>query len=198
MNKTPDGPPDRPGFLFPSLICRTFVRPVGHPPVRQKPRSTHGIPAGDLPCARSPVPRTASLLGSSRASEALFHARYPCRSPFRAPEARFHARHPCGDPSVRQKPRSTHGIPAGDLPCARSPVPRTASLLGSSRAPEALFHARYPCRRPFRAPEAPFHARYPCGVPSVRQKPCSTHGIPAGDLPCARSPVPRTEAVHGD
>ena len=169
--------------------------PCWDPHVRQKVGFTHGIPPESLPCARSPVPRTASRRSPFCASKALFHARYPCRRPSCASEAPFHARHPCWDPPVRQKPRSTHGIPAESLLCVKSPVSRTTSRRSPSRASKALFHARYPCRSPSCASEGRFHARHPAGVPSVRQKVGSTHGIPAGDLPCARSPVPRTASL---
>ena len=175
-------------FYFFFSFAGPFVRPVGHPPVRQKPRSTHGIPAGDLPCARSPVPRTASCRSPFRASEGRFHARHPCWDPHVRQKVGFTHGIPAGVPSVRQKVGSTHGIPAG-VPSVRQKPGSTHGILPESLPCVRRSVSRTTSRRsPSRAPEAPFHARYPCGVPSVRQKPCFTHGIPVGDPPVRQNP----------
>ena len=47
-----------------------------------------------------------------------------------------------------------------------------------------------------RARKRRIHARHPAGVPSVRQKPCFTHGILPETLQCVRSPVPRTVSLR--
>ena len=97
---------------------------------------------------------------------------------------------------MRQKVGFTHGIPAGTLTCARRSVSRTASRRSPSRAPEAPFHARHPAGVPSVRQKPCFTHGIPVGDPPVRQKPRSTHGIPAGILPCARSPVPRTVSLR--
>ena len=128
----------------PGPLLRQTPGPVSDSSVRQKAGSAHGVPAGAVPCVRSPfplttsspesfpcvrrpIPRTASPPELLRASEGRFRARHPRRSlPVRQKAGSAHGV-PIGDISVRQKPGSAHGVPAGAVPCVRRPDPRTAS-----------------------------------------------------------------------